>query len=458
MQLKRMLRSIFSLSGLGHLPGPTGFNFVKLMFHFKRDSLGALEETEKQFGELASYGWPINTVIIYNTAIIKQVLTDVNKIYVKGLQTDEMKVVMGEGLVTNNDRKSWLRSRVIVSRELGTKPIVGFSKIIRELTISAIQSWDKSGEEIEFSIAMRNLAFTIAGKTLLGSDLSLADARTVDDAVLYTSKMAHDHMFEIFPIPYWVPIKKNREFHRHNGNLSRIVKRLIQDEKDKQKSGQQSILQRLVHAVNPETGESLNDKELKDEVITLLIAGYETTSNTLCWILGLLAKHKNFQAKVRSEINNQSEEITSINFKNSHPILYSCMLEGIRLYTAIPMSSRKNLKEDNFNGLKIPKNTSIVIPVWNIHRSEKYWNDALTFKPERFENVDANRLDYYLPFSKGERRCVGENFSLVEVAVITATILKSFELELVDNDLPQAVSHLALKPMGGLPIRVRGVQ
>lgn len=455
MKYINSLRNFISLSGLNHIPGPSGLNFIKLMLHFKRDSLGALESTEENYGEVVRYGWPINTVIIYRTDLIKQVLGDKNKIYVKGEQTDEMKVVMGEGLVTNNDRKSWLRSRIIVSKELGSKPIIGFSKTIKDLTDSTIQSWrDNSKTQLDFSIEMRNLTFAIAGKTLLGSDLSKEDAKIVDDAVLYTSKMAHDHMFELFPTPYWVPTKKNRLFHFHNGNLSRIVERLIDNEKQSVSHETSSILQRLVHAKNPETGESLSDKELKDEVITLLIAGYETTSNTLSWVLGLLSKHRKIQEEIRFEIESSQTTIESIKFKTTHPKLYCAILEGMRLYTAIPMSSRKNLVDDNFDFYKIPKSTSVVIPVWNIHRSERFWPDALSFKPERFTGVDVNRLDYFLPFSKGERRCVGENFSLVEVAIIVSEIIKSYDLELTTKELPKAVSHVSLKPLDGMPIKI----
>jgi cytochrome P450 len=457
MQMLKDMRNILSLSGIRHIKGPRGINFVKLMFHFKRDSLGALEATEEQFGDIASYGWPINTVIIYCPKLIKQVLGDKNKIYVKGSQTDEMKIVMGNGLVTNNDRKSWLRSRVIVSKELGPAPITLFSKIIKELSVQMVQKWKANkSTDLDFSLEMRNITFSIAGKTLLGSDLTNEDARIVDEAVLFTSKMAHDHMFELFPLPYWVPTKRNKEFHFHNNNLSSIVSRLLaQEKKNSNEKDARSILQRLVYAKNPETGEGLSDRELRDEVITLLIAGYETTSNTLSWILGLLSKDKIIQDKLRIEILKKNEPIESINFKKTHPYLYQVILEGIRLYTAIPMSSRKNLEVDEFNGQKIPKNTSIVIPVWNIHRSEKYWEKPLTFNPSRFEGVEVNRLDHYLPFSKGERRCVGENFSLIEVAIIVSEILSNFELELIGVELPRAISHVSLKPKNGMPIRVK---
>lgn len=460
MQFLKDMRNSLSLSGIRHIKGPRGLNFIKLMFHFKRDSLGALEETENQFGDIASYGWPINTIIIYCPKLIKQVLGDKNKIYVKGAQTDEMKVVMGNGLVTNNDRKSWLRSRVIVSRELGPAPITIFSKIIKELSSQLVSKWstDKKNK-LDFSIEMRNLTFAIAGKTLLGSDLTDEDARIVDEAVLFTSKMAHDHMFELFPLPYWVPTKKNKKFHFHNNNLTKVVTRLLDQEKENSdEKSARSILQRLVYAKNPETGVGLSDQELRDEVITLLIAGYETTSNTLSWVFGLISKHPEIQSRLREEINSTAKEIESIDFKKTHPYLYQVIIEGIRLYTAIPMSSRRNLKDDEFNGAKIPKNTSIVIPVWNIHRSEKYWENPLEFNPSRFDGVEVNRLDHYLPFSKGERRCVGENFSLIEVAIIVSKVISKFELELEGAELPKAISHVSLKPENGMPIKLKELQ
>lgn len=435
-----------TIPNLNHIPGPRGLAFIRLMLHFQRDSLGALEETYKKYGPIASYPWPISTVIIYDPKIIKQVLIDKNQIYVKGTQTDKMKEVLGEGLVTNNDRESWLNNRVIVSKEMNTRAILGYATIMREMTIEHLSNW--ANGTIDISESMRKLTFGIAGKTLLGANLTRKDSDEVDAAVIFTSKMAHDHMFQLLPIPYWVPTPKNREFHRHNNNLTRIVNRLIAEGKSSKEKNlpPQSIVEKLVHT-------TLNDKALKDEILTLLIAGYETTANSLCWILGLLALNQDVQKKIQEEVDRDSK-IDSMEFSKTHPWLYTSIVEGIRLYTAIPMSSRKSKGPDQYGAYAIPKNTSVVIPVWVIHRDPNFWEDPLSFKPERFSGVDLATLDTYIPFSKGGRRCVGEAFAMVEMAIIIGNLLKEYSFTSKVSSLPKAVAHVSLKPEVPLELEV----
>ncbi|MDD4973282.1 MAG: cytochrome P450 [Bacteriovorax sp.] len=456
------LYAFFGIPYLNHIPGPRGLKFFKLMLHFQRDSIGALEVTYRDYGPIVSYPWPVSTVIIYNPKTIKQVLIDKNQNYLKGSQTEEMNVVMGQGLVTNNDRVSWLRNRTIVSRELGTKPIRGFSSIIDKFATDMVFEWGKQNSHkassvVSISTAMRNLTFSIAGKTLLGANLSATDAEEVDEAVLFTSKMAHNHMFQLLPMPYWIPTPANLKFHQHCRNLNRIVYRLINAEKNNldKKYTPQSILERLVHAKDPETNLPLDDLTLRDEVLTLLIAGYETTSNTLSWVLGLIAAHPKIQKEIQQELDNEQAPIESTEFAKTYPLLYFSILEGIRLYTAIPMSSRKAISSDWFDHYFIPANTSVVIPVWVLHRDELYWDDPLVFKPERFRGVDINKLDTYIPFSKGSRRCVGEAFAIVEVAIIVSNILRSFDLALNAKTLPKAIAHVSLKPMNGLDLIIK---
>lgn len=438
------------ISILRKIPGPSGLEFVELMFLFRNNSLRALEETQKRFKDIAYYPWPINTVIIYDPKIVKELLLKRGR-FVKGFQTDKLKKVMGEGLVTNNDFKSWEVSRDIVTRELNAKAIKGFSKLMHELSRKHTHSWSRLIENDEdtsnFSVFIQKLSFDIAGHALLGSDLTEEDAEEVDAAVEYCAYMAHLHMFSFLPIPYWIPTKANRVFHRHNKNLSRIVYRLINSEQARvSKSDTPSILQRM--ATLPD--HILSKKMLKDEIITMIIAGYETTANSVCWILGLLAKHSEVQQRIRDELNSNPDIIESISFRKSHPELYRAILEGIRLYTTVPMSSRRNLFIENIGGYKIPKNTSIVIPAWNIHRDERYWDSPLDYRPERFIDLDSKTLDHFVPFSKGERSCVGMNFSMVEMAIMVSHTIKHYKLSLTGTDLPEAVSQVSLRPKDGM--------
>ena len=435
----------FRSPDLSHIPGPRGLKFIYHMLHYQRDSLTALERSQREYGNFVSYPWPVSTVIIYDPKVIKTILFDKQQIYVKGVQTDQMIPVMGNGLATNSDRKGWVRNRAIVMKEMSAAALRSFSNVIDGLTEKELTHWNSG--TIDLTYRMRKLTFEIVGRTLLGAQLSQTDSDEVDEAVLFTSALAHEHMFRLLPVPYWVPVKKNREFKRHLANLDRIVFRLIEEAKISRANGRppQSITERLVSSAHPETGESLDDRALRDEILTLLIAGYETTANSLIWILGLLSERPDLQNTIAEEYF-QNPKIESMEFTRTHPELYRTILEGVRLYTAIPMTSRKCQRSDQLGEYLVPENTSIVIPAWVLHRHADYWEDPLAFRPDRFLNQDPNTMDHYIPFSKGGRRCVGEAFSLVEMAIILGRIVGKFRLSPEFSKLPAPVSHVSLKP------------
>ncbi len=434
----------FRAPDLSHIPGPRGLRFISHMFHYQRDSLGALERAYREYGPVVSYPWPISTIILYDLKTIKKILIDKDQIYGKGTQTDQMKAVLGEGLVTNSDRPSWLRNRTVVSREMSSRAIKAYAPIMEEFSKNACEILPDMSDVLVTEF-LRKLTFRIAGRVLLGANLTDEDSEAVDSAVLFTARMAHDHMFQLLPVPYWIPVPKNREFHRHLGNLDRVVYKIIREAKSLAVTEQMSIAARLVKSRHPETGEALDDKTLRDEVTTLLIAGYETTSYSVSWILGLLAHHPEEQQAIQLE--GESElPLESMEFSRTHPRLYRAILEGMRLYTAIPMSSRRCFGSDQYLGYPVPPGTSVVIPVWVIHRHKNFWDDPETFRPSRFENLDTSNIDQYIPFSKGARRCVGEPFSLVEIGIIVREVLRNFTLTPKEKKLPEPLAHVSLKP------------
>ncbi|MGH1340278.1 MAG: cytochrome P450 [Nannocystales bacterium] len=455
----RWFHRLVGVPYLGHIPGPRGLEFVRLMRHFQRDSLGALEVTHERYGPIASYPWPISTVIIYEPAAVGRVLIQNQRNYVKGAQTEEMNVVMGDGLVTNNDRRSWAKSRAVVNKAMSAGSVRSFVPVFAEYADALVAKWNQvaqsgGGSKTDVWRAMRTITFQIAGKALLGANLRPEDGTAIDDAVRYTSGVVHDHMFQLFPVPYWVPTPVNRKFNRHRDNLDRIVGRLIEASRESPApQGARSILDQLVHGVDPDSGEPLSDRVLRDEVVTLLIAGYETTANTLAWVFATIAAHPTIQARLHTEIDAAGLDVDWATLRQTHPQTYCTILEAVRLYTVIAMSSRRTLQEDVLSGYRVPPNTSVVVPTWVLHRDSEHWSDPLEFRPERFSGCPASQMSAYVPFSKGERGCVGQTFATVEVAVIVVRVLAEFSLSL-PGDMPRPISHVSLTPQGGLHLDI----
>lgn len=422
---------------LNGIPGPRGYKYFLWARHFQRDAIGAFTSVNETYGDIASFPWPMNSVIIYSPEYVQKVLIEDGKKYIKGEQIEELRAVVGDGLATNNDYKSWLKSRSIISREFGPRAVKEFEAAFEEITADHLKTW-KTNETFDICEDMKFLTFDIACKTLLKSELSREDSKVVNDAVYYTSHYASDRIYQFFPIPYFIPTPTHRKFDHHYDKMVDIVLRLIRDErKNTGKTVPKSVLEKLVHAVDEETGTGLSDEELRDEVLTLMLAGHETSAHSLTWIMGLLAKHPEVQDKIVADPN----------------YLRLVLLEGMRLYPAFPILSRKANDDLVLGPYKIPKNTNVVIPIYVMQRNAKHWADPLKFNPDRFNSPDVEKSFTFLPFSKGTRKCVAELFAMTEMSIIVRQIVMNFKLELALNELPKDQASVTLKPESAMLVR-----
>lgn len=446
------LGKAFNFIKLNHINGPRGFDFLKYVRFFQKDILGAFRKVHEDFGDIASFGWPMNSIIIYSPSIVKGVLVDHGKSFIKGEQIEELRAVVGNGLATNNDHESWLKSRSLLAREFNSKSVALHIKNFEEITKEHFKNL-KSGEVFDACESAKLLTFKIAMRTFLGTDIEDKEALSVNDAVSYTSKITYLRIFQLFPLPYWFPTMTNLVFEKHYRKLESIVMKLIKNERQNPISSSGAVLQKLVHAKDDETGFSFSDDELRDEVLTLLIAGHETSAHTLAWCLGLLAKYPEIQKKLYQEIINSNQDINSKDLFEKYPYLKLVILETMRLYPAFPVLSRKAATDVEIDGIKVPKNTNVVIPIFVMQRSDKHFDKPDDFIPERFIDPQKERSFSFLPFSKGQRRCIAELFAMSEMAVILIEILGSYEVKLTSSDLPEAEALVSLKPVKGMPLK-----
>jgi len=300
---------------------------------------------------------------------------------------------------------------------------------------------------------MKLLTFEIACQTILGRKLPPDEAQKVNEAVHYTSIVTYERIFQFFPLPYWLPTITNIKFNRHFNNLNEIVLRLITEAKKNPTSEATNLLHKLVYAKDEETNFSFSDIELRDEVLTLLLAGHETSAHTLTWIIGLLAKHQDIQQKLFEEI--KSIDAPPQELLEKCPLLKNVMLESMRLYPAFPVLSRKTGEETILGNHKLPKNTNVVIPIFVMQRNEENWKHSLSFQPERFKEEGAEKSYAFLPFSRGPRRCIAELFAMVEMSIIVSHFIREFQVSLVGEGLPEAEAFVSLKPVNGMNVKLR---
>lgn len=432
---------------LDHIPGPRGLKYLRYVKHFQNNILGAFTQVNREYKDIASFPWPMNSIIIYSPEFAKSVLVDNNKNYIKGEQIEELRAIVGNGLATNNNHESWLKSRALLAREFNNKSVGTFIEQFDSMSKAKFNLWQNRSTPIDICEEMKFLTFEIACATLLGVNLSTEDAIKVNKAVHFTSVVTYERIFKIFPVPYWVPTPANFKFNKCFNDLNEIVFRLINQERKNKTPAGLSVLEKLVHAKDPETNFAFSDDELRDEILTMMLAGHETSAHTLTWIFGLLAKHSEIQEKLYKDIQ-ANTSIESIAY------LKLVMNEAMRLYPAFPVLSRKTAVDCQLGDYKIPKNTNVVIPIYVMQRHANNWENPSEFIPERFSDPAAEKSYAFLPFSRGPRRCIAELFAMTEMSIIVVNLLKLYKIELTTDNLPEEVAFVSLKPVDGMKIKL----
>lgn len=439
---KNNLKKAITFVNLNHIPGPRNmkyFNYVKL---FQKDILGAFTGTHEEYGDIASFPWPMNSIIIYSPSFYKQVLIDDNRSYAKGEQVEEVKVVVGEGLGTNNDFNLWKRNRAIVSKEFNKNSTLQYSPIVKNIIDKNVAS---ISDTTDIDLLYKKLMMQIVSKIFLGADLDDKMILAVNEAVELVSIISYKRIFQFFPLPYWIPTKAHRQFKKKIDLLDKMVYDLIAKTKNNLNGNQLNVLSRLVQAKDSETGESLTDLEIRDEVMTILIAGFETSSYTLTWATALLAKYHDIQEKLYLEVSTRT--LDELLEENSY---FECFIQEVmRLCPAIPILSRKTIAETKLGDITIPKNTNVVIPIYVTQRSEKYVKDPLSFDPERMRDRSLLNNHVSNPFSKGPRRCIGELFAKHAMAMALKEILTKYKLTL-KSEFPKETAFVTLKPQSAI--------
>ncbi|EQC52267.1 unspecific monooxygenase [Bacteriovorax sp. DB6_IX] len=441
---KSSFKKILSFVKLDHIPGPRGFRYIQSVREFQKNILNAFTQTYLDYGHIASFPWPMNSIIIYSPEYIKKVLVDDNRNYIKGEQIEEIKAVVGNGLATNNDHQSWLKARAAISKQFNKNAVNSFTEEISSIADNFFG--EAKNSDLDICEQMKLLTFKIACQVFLGGDLSHKDAMKVNDAVEFTSIVTYERIFKFFPLPYWVPTPTHLEFSQHYKNLIHVVNKLI----SRSSAKDSSILSKLLFAKDDNGQKAFTEKEARDEILTIMLASHETSAHTLTWFFGLIAKHQDIQERIYQEVLNQDQELNDQNY----PELFNALYETMRLYPAFPVLSRKAKKKSVLGDYHIPKNTNVVIPIYVLQRAQEFWERPLEFEPQRFQDRELLKSYKYLPYSRGPRRCVGELFAMTEMAIIIKSLILKFHFNLLDKDLPQDEAFVSLKPKDGLPVKL----
>ncbi len=252
-----------------------------------------------------------------------------------------------------------------------------------------------------------------------------------------------------------MPTPRNLIFKRAGARLDAVVMGFIAG---RRKSGERhdDLLDLLMYARDPESGEGMDDRQLRDEVMTLMLAGHETTANALSWAFWLLGQHPEVEAKVRAELAPLEGRPPQVQDVPRLKYTQWVVKEALRLYPPVWSLGRRVVEEEVVKGHRFPKDALVFLSPFVLHRLPEHWRDPEAFQPERWADEGAHRPRCaYLPFSQGPRKCIGDGFALMEAQLILATVLQRVHLELVPGQQVTPEPLITLRPKGGVQVVAR---
>lgn len=419
----------------------------------QRDPLGFLTRTQK-LGEVVRLRFLFSPAyLISHPESIKHVLQENARNYNKDLITYTMfKPFLGQGLLTN-DGQAWLHQRRLMQPAFHRKRLATYGTLMTEAT-ERWQACSERGVPLQMEEEMMRLTLRIVGQTLFSLDLS-QETSTVGAAVTTVLNLFGDYVFRPFP-PLGIPTPRNRRMQMAIRTIDQLVYRIIAERRTLQ-TDTGDLLSMLLLAQDEETGQRMNDRQVRDEVQTLLLAGHETTANTLTWTWYLLSEHPEVELRLHAELNNVlGGRVPTV--EDLPDLSYTRMVleEALRLYPAAPFLSRKAVAADELRGCHIPANSMVMISPYAMHRHPAFWEEPLRFEPERFEpeRATARPAYAYFPFGGGPRVCIGNSFAMMEAQLILSTVAQRYQLRLIPGHPVESQMVVTLRPRYGLPMTI----
>jgi len=390
--------------------------------------------------------------LINEPAAIKHVLIDNAANYQKTEITRRiLEPGLGRGLITS-EGETWRQHRRIMSPAFDHRSIASYAPIMTAAAQELLAQWSGlgAGATVDVATAMMEATLNIISRTMFSSDSDRIVAIMERGAGRYQAQM-RPNIMDFLDLPAWLAgLSRIRVAHRTLGEFDTEIDRLIKARSSNPESAPKDLLARLIAARDEQTGGGMTAQEVRDHVITIFMAGHETTAMAMTWTWYLLSQHAAEEAKLHAEL----EAVLGGRAPGAEDIAkltYTRMVidESMRLYPPVHTIAREALGDDTLVGLHVPKGSAVLIAPWVLHRHVKLWRDPGRFDPERFspEHSAARARFSYLPFGGGRRICIGAAFATAEAILLLATIAQRFRLRV-------AAGH-RVEPQGLITLRAR---
>jgi cytochrome P450 len=430
--------------------GPRGYWLTGNLPDFRKARLEFFVNCARDYGDVVKIRFAHRHIyLLSHPDLIEEVLVTQSRHFIKHFALRLNPVVLGKGLLTS-EGDFWLRQRRLVQPMFLRNRIITYASAMVALTERHLAAWN-SGEKRDMHEEFMRLTLAIAAKTLFNAEVG-SDARSIAQAMAVMQQNFLERFNSLLPLPMWIPTPANLRARRAVRQLDAVIYRIIHERR--QSGVDHGDLLSLLLRARDEDGAVMTDTQLRDEAMTLFLAGHETTALVLSWTWYLMSQHPDIEQKLWAELDIVlGGRLPTVDDWPKLKYTEWIALESMRLYPPAYVIGREATVDCTIGGYHVPAGTTTLLPQWVVHRDARFFDEPERFWPERWgeEKIKALPKFAYFPFGGGPRICIGNQFAMMELVLILATIAQRFRFRLEPGKTvtPQAV--FTLRPTPGVP-------
>lgn len=437
-------------------PGPPGLPLVGAVFSFAYNPLDFMLDNYRRYGEVIRIDlFGIKGAALHGADANRYILVDaVDNFLVSPLiEKVHARWIVGNGLLFIDDPQHKVQRRLIMPA-FHRKRIEAYQRTMRETTTQMLDRWEP-GVTLDISKEMHQLALVIAGRTLFSMDLG-GDARELGQAVAtMINTLSNPLNLGLAQLPFDVPpVGRGRTLRRGLARIDRVLGKII--ERHRREGDDTGDVVSMLVAAHDEEGNGLTPQQVRDNLLTLFVAGHETSANALTWALYLLAQHPHVTCKLLEELDRELKgEAPMATDLDRLPYLEQVVKETLRLYPPAPSANRVARESFEWKGYIIEAGELVTYVPFVSHRMPTQFREPEVFRPERFDPVKGDPIApyAYIPFAAGPRSCIGAPFATMEIKTVLAMALQRYRLDLVPNQRIDATVRTTVQPKRGILMR-----
>jgi cytochrome P450 len=435
-------------------PGPGGLPVLGKLHEARRDPLSFTLSLMCTYGDIIYFrlgmyrGYLLNRPDLFHHVLYRN-YQNYNK---DNYNYKKLRTVLGNGLITSGG-DNWSYYRNLFNPFFSQKKISDFSAVTKDATTQMLSRWGSfigGKKSIELASELAQLTLKITAKSFFRIDDRYFASDFRDSFKILNTETAH-RFKTLIDIPTWIPTRRNRRFLKARNNLNSLIFHFLKQKHDQEKY-ESNMLEALFNDEYTNNSQSARIKNIRDHMLTFLLAGHETTASLLTWTCYLLARHPHVLQKFRMELFNVFGS-GELDLRDISSLVYcrNVLKESLRLYPPVWIISRRALQDDILDGYRIPAGSTVTLCSYALHRHPDYWEQPESFNPDRFSDSGNKKSTYaYFPFGGGPRSCIGSHFALIESTIILAMIVRRFDMHLVPDHPVEPEALITLQPRYGL--------